>query len=472
MPTDQNNTRYPFPFESGDDGWGDDMSSTMDQLAVEVPKSGLIADRPSAGAEFAPDFYYAEDKQIQYFNEGSTWRALDSRARLLSTFNTLQEAVDWSKANGSPAATVIVDGEFTTSEGTVTLPNRAIFRGMGNMNSRIITTSSTTNPLFEYQDGLNTIFNLYDVGFINNGAGARPFFKCAVAPSSFSGFLGTQFRWENVYIQDFGGVYPVDFANMWGGSVDNVFATLENGSPTGGMRLHNCNACHFDNLRIMYCISQDLETPVLYAYNCVATHIDSPHIEHLDTDAAVQITNGNVVLTSLHLEGNPGTYPSAYNAAIQLGDGGITTGNTEGSTDQGTVTIVGGVVHGSQNPMEAVRVLNADSPTLMGFGGSNGQNSFDFVNFGGSNHDTGLTTNPGTLTIFGQNSSTSSIINNDGAAPNIFIAPAKIFDSETDAQNTLNPYEFGFMDNSTGGHSLVRRDDAGTIHVWDPERTI
>lgn len=468
MPTDPDNTRYPAPFSTGEDGWGDDMSSNLDQLAVDVPDSGPIADRPSPSAEFAPDYYYATDEQRQYFNTGTSWRAMDARVRLLSTFGSVQSAVDWSKNNGTPAATVIVDGEYTTDEGTVTLPNRTILRGLGQMNSRIVTTATTTNPLFEYQDGVNTIPLFSDITFKNEGSGTRPFFKCAVSPSAFSGFLGTQMRWDNIFIHDFGGVYPLDLANLWGGSLSNIYLNSKAGSPTGFLRMTNCNACNIDTLRAVHCNSGDGETPVIYADGCTGTHFAAPHVENIATDAAIQFAgSGSMIsMSGLHLE----PHDFDINAGIQIGDGGLTAGNTNGSTGTPHVYVLGGVIHGNNSTsMEGVRLLGGET-SLIGLRIFDPTNGIDqYLHYGGSNHDT-VSTSPERAVIMGARDVT--VTNNSGGAAHVLNLGGKTYADETTAASNLNLGEIAFVENSTGDHSLVKQDSAGVNHVWDPDRTI
>ena len=75
MPTDPNNTRYSLPFNYGDLGWDDELSNIMDQLAVEVPTKGTLANRPAADATLAPNYYYSTDQTPVLFsiNIGGTW---------------------------------------------------------------------------------------------------------------------------------------------------------------------------------------------------------------------------------------------------------------------------------------------------------------------------------------------------------------------------------------------------------------
>lgn len=391
--------------------------------------------------------------------------------RNLSEFETLQAAVDWSDEG---TRTVFIDGEYVTNEGTVTLGNRCILQGMGYMHSQITTTSSTSGPIFEYPDGVNTSTQFSGFSVVNDGNTSRGFFKPAVDPSSYTGFLGSMMYWENLQLVDVGGVYPVDLHNAYGVSVSNVYINTKNGSPNGHFRFDNCNACTFRGLKAIYCQSKDKETPAIYIANCMATEFDSPHIEHIITDAAMQIAGGgNVTITNPHIEGNLNQGGSDYYAGIQIGDGGITTGNTNGSTQQTPATIIGGVCHGSPNPLEAVRILNGDEITLIGLKTGNGGNTQRLVNYGGSNNDSreDLTIRPGTLTVFGNNN--NEIVNSaQSGNPDIFIMAGKNHYNERNARNQLRKYEIGFVENNTGEHSIVKRDDTGTIRVWDPDRTL
>lgn len=471
MPTDPNNTRYPAQYNQGEDGWGSGMSNNLDNLDVDVPQVGPLADRPDPTADQAPKFWYAtgEGEYRQYVNTGTSWNAMDARVRLLSTFSSVQAAVDWSKNNAPKAATVIVDGDYQTDEGTITLPNRVILRGLGCHNSRIITTSSTTDPVFEYPDNINTLPLFSDITFHNDGAAGRPFFKCAVDPFSFSGFLGTRFKWENLYIRDYGGTYPVDVANCWGGSMENVHVNSRSGSPNGLFRFINSNACYLDSLRATYCQSEDGETPAIYATGCTGTHFSAPHVENIETDAALQIagSGSQVSVSGLHLE--PHNYN--INAAIQIGDGGLTDGNTAGAVDDSPmVQILGGVVHGNNSEqMEGIRHLGGDL-SIIGlriFDPANGISQY--LHYGGSNHDS-ITTSPERAVIMGMRDVT--ITNSSGSPANILNLSGKTYQSETTAADNLTAHELAWVENSTGTHSIVKQDGSGTNHVWDPDRTI
>lgn len=76
MPTDSNNNRYPVPVPFKGGPYDDDVNRNFDSLAVDVPDSGPIADRPDASNEFAPQRYYADNDGIEHFNTGSSWRAM------------------------------------------------------------------------------------------------------------------------------------------------------------------------------------------------------------------------------------------------------------------------------------------------------------------------------------------------------------------------------------------------------------
>lgn len=79
MPTDPSNDRYALPFNYGDEGWDDELSNIMDQLAVQVPVKGALADRPAASDTLAPNYYYSTDQTPVLFsiNINDTWTDIE-----------------------------------------------------------------------------------------------------------------------------------------------------------------------------------------------------------------------------------------------------------------------------------------------------------------------------------------------------------------------------------------------------------
>lgn len=75
MTTHPNNNRYVFDFSQEENGWGSTMDSTMDQLDVDVPQVGPLADQPDPTAEQCPNFWYAIDDRggTLYRREGTSW---------------------------------------------------------------------------------------------------------------------------------------------------------------------------------------------------------------------------------------------------------------------------------------------------------------------------------------------------------------------------------------------------------------
>src|SRR5699024_3100044 len=117
-----------------------------------------------------------------------------------------------------------------------------------------------------------------------------------------------------------------------------------------------------------------------------------------------------VTLTNLYIEGNNTT----YNAGVQIGDGGLSTGNTDGSTQRSHVSIIGGLFRGSTTSIDGVRILNSKNLFVSNLIITNGAEGETHFNYGGSNHDAqgDLTVSPGGVVIMGSNS--PQIVNNGG----------------------------------------------------------
>lgn len=474
MPTDPNNTRYPAPFNEGEDDWDEQMESNLDQQAVDIPDHGTIADRPSASASFAPDFYYATDEQVQYFNEGTTWRAMDIGARLLSSFSTLQEACDWSdKQTGAGAGAIIVDGTYTVDEPTVTLGKSTHFVGFGILHSEIDFVRDTSDPMFEWSSsyGLqqHSWFNL-TVKDSQSGTRNRPAFKPDTADFGGSFGRGTVFR--DVSLIDVGGVFPFELTNAYWSTVDNLAIRSPDAAPTGHFKFDNCNACNLSSVKSLHNDAQDAETPCIYLLNCFATGLNSPHIEHMRTDAAMQISGGFVTVKDMHIEGNTASNnPADYHCSIQVGDGGLTRGNTGGTTKLTQLTVIGGGTHGSNaTEYEGIRLLNVDD--YVGIAAQLGGDPT--YNYRGSNQHTQaeLTTDVRCVTIFGDND--ASITNNSSeTSPPIVNFSPLTQTSDANLTGRMNNYQIQWGHGLSGGtHSMAYKDGTGTIHVWDANRTL
>jgi hypothetical protein len=115
MPTDPSNDRFDVPVPYNEGPYDEYVNNNFDTLAVEVPDSGPIPDRPAAGNEFAPDRYYATDEGIEYYNTGGTWEVLLSGAALALP-GEIQQKID--AVAGSAGGTVLLDSTKVYDEGT------------------------------------------------------------------------------------------------------------------------------------------------------------------------------------------------------------------------------------------------------------------------------------------------------------------------------------------------------------------
>lgn len=122
MATHPNNTRYVFNFNVEEDGWDDDMVNTMDRLDREVHQQGSLADRPGPTTEQAPNWYYVNDTNTLYHNDGAAWvQRTDTHVRNAVAFTdsaatggaAIQSAIDDLPAEGG---TVIVPSQGSESD--------------------------------------------------------------------------------------------------------------------------------------------------------------------------------------------------------------------------------------------------------------------------------------------------------------------------------------------------------------------
>lgn len=125
MPTDPNNDRYSVPVQFGEGPYDDFINNNFDNLARETPVAGLIADRPNASNEFAPQRYYATDKHVEYYNTGSSWQIISAYLYPSGTTGAdIQAAIDTAKETGwnsrvvlNPAVTYTVTSEIYLKAG-------------------------------------------------------------------------------------------------------------------------------------------------------------------------------------------------------------------------------------------------------------------------------------------------------------------------------------------------------------------
>lgn len=105
-----------MPFERGEGPWNEQMDSNLDQLAVDVPESGSIGDRKNAGQPFAPQFYYAQEQGIWYYNTGSEWLEIGAMRHPEGTTGAhIQAAIDDVAAAGSGVVALNPSRTYTTT---------------------------------------------------------------------------------------------------------------------------------------------------------------------------------------------------------------------------------------------------------------------------------------------------------------------------------------------------------------------
>lgn len=187
MPTDPANDRYPVQVARGGEPYDQYINTNFDALATEVPTSGTLANRPAATGEFAPSRYYATDEGTEYFNTGTSWKALslspeiqaarDGHVSVIAqgtgvtdaidpatTGTPVQDAVDLAAGGGY----VIIPPEGVEEDTQVSVPSYVSIVGFGpggtnNPTSEIKFVDAVNDCLvLENADGSSVDFNLID----------------------------------------------------------------------------------------------------------------------------------------------------------------------------------------------------------------------------------------------------------------------------------------------------------------------
>jgi hypothetical protein len=118
MPTDPNNSYLPIETEYKQDGYHTYLNNGFDKLAKNRRVAGPLADRPNAGQEFAPAWYYAVDDNggTEYYNAGSEWQRLPTiRYPQGTTGAHIQAAIDDVAAAGSGVVALNPAMTYTTT---------------------------------------------------------------------------------------------------------------------------------------------------------------------------------------------------------------------------------------------------------------------------------------------------------------------------------------------------------------------
>lgn len=395
--------------------------------------------------------------------------------RRLSSFDTLQGAVDWT-GGGSPKG-IFVDGKFETDETGVTIPDGGTsFVGFGAMpmNAKpfatpsIVSTSSSSDPFTIYENG-NVNFRLHGVAFYNNGA-PKPFFYPG---PNFDGFLNENTTWTDVGVVKFGGTsanpYALYLKNGFAVSMSNV-TLFHDGAPSlGSVKMEGTHGSEFDSLSIMQPDIPDDETPCLYAKNCEGLLFNSLRVEGFRTDAAVQLEGATAQFNTPYIEAHARANNNwRANTAIQIGSGGNGSGKAgvAGTDQKATATIVEPNLHSldvDKSQIEHLRVLNSEHTQLIGREFSEKTK----INYGGSNAhaQSQLTVAPGPLKIIGETG--AEITNSTNGPASIDIDNGRVFESVANAESGLQPYEHGWIIDSQGW-AIARADGTGSVTVWRP----
>lgn len=444
-------------------------TTTLQRLGVEVPEEGYDVGYGTAAksyAELIVEAFQATDAEFGNID------ALPFR--LLSEFSTLQAAADWSANPGSDSGVVYLDENFRTDESNILLDGRFTLIGDRKTDNKkpyeypaIISTNTGDNdPFFRY-DGYNRHIDFSGVNFFNEG-NARAFF---VPANNAVGFFGGSSRWEDVAIRDFGATdahpYTVHLRDGFGMQMDTIKVWNKDAPEAhGSYRFEVCNAASFRAVASVVTRAADA-TPNVYVEDCRGLHLDSLWLEKYGTDAALQITNSNVTVTNLYSEAND---PPGAHCGIQIGDGGLTRGNTGGrGADRGKVTIIEPVNRNFQkSPAENIRYLNGQHLEIIGGAHQHASDadSLTNINYGGSNQHTAaeLTVTPGSMHL--SSHADYEIINNSGNPDASIIADlGAVYDSESAARNQMTIGETARI-NSPARSALAWRNGAGDVLVW------
>lgn len=396
--------------------------------------------------------------------------------RMFSSFmdssTPLQDAADWCNHETASdnrwsmynAGAVFIDGIFEIDEPTVELRKRSKFFGMGMQFSRLEFTRDTSNPVFV--DGTNPdTGNAYglqqhlweNVHFQDKQPTPRdrPFLK------QLNGSLGQGTYLRNLFFEDFGGVNPFEVQNPYGSTFDTIWMRTKDSDSHGHFKFNNANACNIENIKSIGDCGPD--TPAISFFNCTGSNVIGAYLEDVNTDTMINISNSSLSFVHPYGEG-PG-----FNCAIQIGDGGLTHGNRDGSTKLSSVTIHGGLFR-SANDYEGVRLLNVDEATFINLQMGGASPSYNYMGSNNSNH-TNLSTDVRDVLIMGDNN--ANVINNgDNNRPHVIILRPHVHynDSTMDGNEK---YSLGFGHTTSGGpFSMAYKRDDGTTCVWDANRTI
>lgn len=472
MPTDQNNDRYPVNVPRGGEPYDQYINRNFDSLATDVPKSGPIADRPDASNEYAPDRYYATDEGVEYWNTGASWTSLpihvDAESyngfRAFSSFSDLASAVDWSDSNDSA---VFIDGQFTITESNIALKPQTRLFGIPNWSRITVDIADTTDPLFYFQDATRyDSVTMEGIRFHNERGNTRGVGSFVTSPGLGSGdYISPGCVFRDLFLTQFNGTYVMEITDAYNVVLDNIQISYHNG---GGIKLDRCNASRASRIGFAGNSNGDGTTPMLYIVRSRGLSVDHIYSEFANTDAIIQVAdNSDVIVTGGYVEANGGS----FNSVIQVGDGGLTEGNTEGTTNNSSVSMYGMAAIGGGGG-QAVRVF-AGAPVEISncfFG------SFDHaIATGNSGGQTGYTytlAEGSARNIRTNVASTIIVQENDSAKSNFIYHNANIYGSRPAVGDlAYGERALGF---DTGGstYEMYYRDHGGSGYYWTADGTL
>lgn len=161
MPTNENNDRYDVPVEYNGGPYDTFINQNFDDLAEDVPDSGTIANRPDAGQDFAPQFYYATDERNLYHNSGSQWTTIHptptSTTLYMSDYTTPDDgttddsAFETAISDATPGDTLVFDrGNYRLSS-SHTINKTLHIKGVDSTIQ--YTNTSNNNPAILFKGG-------------------------------------------------------------------------------------------------------------------------------------------------------------------------------------------------------------------------------------------------------------------------------------------------------------------------------
>lgn len=179
MPTDPQNDRYPMDVPRGGGPYDDDLNTNLNKLAVDVPNSGPIADRPDPGV-WAPQRWYATDKDVEYYNTGSSWQSLgtDPTTQIIpiaagltpgdaihpsSSSTPINDAINTVYETGNAGYVLLPPQTITQSDSVRPRPNVSLFGAgripaIGPREATLVSITDPTAHLIYFDSAVNETY--------------------------------------------------------------------------------------------------------------------------------------------------------------------------------------------------------------------------------------------------------------------------------------------------------------------------